>query len=166
MIELKASLEKLDLRLEKMQSAVDRAEKRVLMKFGAYVRKRDKSSLRYRKKPSSAGSPPSVHRSEGFTKRKKNRKTGAVSRQPSSPLRELIFFAYDAGTKTVVIGPVMFKGSKAGGGVARTIEEGGTGPGISDGRRIMKRYQAHPHTGPAFQAELPKVASMFKNQIR
>jgi hypothetical protein len=106
--------------------AVDRGAKRGLSRFGAFVRTRDKTSLKYRKKASEPGRPPSVHRSTGFTREKTNRKTGAVSRQPVSPLRELTFFGYDADRKSVVIGAAIFPRSKAGPGVVpERIEYGG-----------------------------------------
>lgn len=167
MIGVKADIKQFFFDRLKVANALERAEKRALSKFGAYVRRADQTSIRYRKKSSAAGSPPSAHASQGFTRQRKNRKTGAVSRQPKSPLRELIFFAWDPAKKSVVIGPVPFNNSKVGAGVApKLIEEGGTGPGMSDGKRVMKRYAARPHTGPAFRKVLPQAAKLFKDQIK
>lgn len=42
-------------------AAVDKATLRVLSKFGAFVRRRAKSSIRKRKKASPPGQPPSSH---------------------------------------------------------------------------------------------------------
>lgn len=152
---------------QRLKFGIDRAAYAALSRFGSFVRQRDRSSLRYRKKPSVAGGPPSVHRSEGFTRKKKNRKTGQTTRQATSPLRELTFFAYDPSERSVVIGPAIFRSSKVGGGKApKVIEEGGIGPVFSDGKRTVGRYTARPHTGPAFRAELPRAAELFKGQIR
>jgi len=42
-------------------SAVDRTERRVLSRFGAFVRRGAKSSIRKRKRAAEAGMPPSSH---------------------------------------------------------------------------------------------------------
>lgn len=94
-----------------------------LLKAGAFVQRRMKTGVRYRKKASSPGKPPSAHRTTGFTREKRS-KSGQVSRQQVSPLRELIFFAYDANTKSTVIGPAKFGGK--GGKAPPTLEKGGT----------------------------------------
>lgn len=165
MIGLQADIKKFFFDRIKVANALEAAEKKVLSKFGAFVRRADQTSLRYRKKIAEPGAPPSAHKSEGFTRLKKNKKTGVVSRQPKSPLRDLIFFGWDPTTKSVVIGPVPFRNSKVG-PAARTIEEGGTGPGLSDGKRVMKRYHPHPHTGPAFRKLLPSLPQQFKDSIK
>ncbi len=167
MIGIQADVKKFFFDRIKVNDAIEKGEKRALSKFGAYVRRADQTSLRYRKKIASPGAPPSAHVSQGFTRERKNKKTGAVTRQAKSPLRELIYFAYDPDKKSVVIGPVVFRGSKVGGGVApKLIEEGGTGPGISDGKLVTKRYHPHPHTGPAFRKVLPQAPKLFKDQIK
>lgn len=68
-------------------SAVSAAERRVLAKFGAFVRRRAKSSIRKRKRSAPPGSPPSSHRGD---------------------LRRLIFFGLDPVSRSVVVGPVVF----------------------------------------------------------
>lgn len=122
------------------------AIKKALSKFGAFTRRRDKSSLKYRKAPAARGKPPSVHKSAHFKRKKKSK--GVVTEQPTSPLRELIFFGFDPAKKSVVIGPAVFRSGTGGGGVAPA-----------------KIEEQHPHTLPAFQAELPKAADNFKNLI-
>jgi len=46
---------------KKVVSATDRATRRVLSRFGAFVRRTAKQSIRKRKKVSQAGNPPSSH---------------------------------------------------------------------------------------------------------
>jgi len=83
--------------------SASRATRKVLSKFGAFVRRGAKSSIRNRKATSAPGSPPSSH---------------------VGTLKRLIFFAYDPGRKSVVIGPTPFNTSE---GVAPPLlEYGGT----------------------------------------
>lgn len=147
---------------------LDRAERRVLSKFGSYVRRRARSSIRSRKKTSQPGQPPSSHK---------------------GTLKRLIFFSYDVRRKSVVIGPVLFssRDNKAperlekGGtrqvaaGTLITIDQG-TGRGAggrftsgkrrirSDGRRLI--YKPRPYMGPAQEAELPKLPDMWRNSVK
>lgn len=108
-----------------VQDAVDRGTVRALSKMGAYHRRAQKSLVRYRKKVSQPGKPPSAHRSERFTRTKTNRK-GETKTQSQSPFRELIFFGYDPNTKSVVSGPAkFFKSQAAGKPATETLEEGG-----------------------------------------
>src|SRR4051812_25246821 len=85
----------------KVLAAADAATRRVLSKFGAFVRQRARSSIRSRKKVSAPGGPPSSH---------------------VGTLKQSILFGYDAARKSVVIGPVAFRGSGMG---AAALEEGG-----------------------------------------
>jgi hypothetical protein len=73
--------------LTAVRTPVDRASRRVLKGFGAFVRRAAKSSVRKRKKASEPGKPPSSH--SGFLKR-------------------LIVFCYEAAFQNVVIGPLLF----------------------------------------------------------
>lgn len=137
---------------EAVEKKLDAKMKRVLSRFGAFVRRRDQTSIRYGKGTSAPGQPPKGHRS--LTRTKTNRK-GVTSQRSVSPLREFIFFSFDdsRGFPSVVIGPTLLNGSQP--GVLRVIEEGGDET-ITDrrGRTHTRHYQARPHTGPAFQTEL------------
>lgn len=133
-----------------------------LTRFGAFVRRRMMSSIRYRKRRSRAGEPPTAHRSDRFTREKTDKKTGATTRQASSPLRELIAFAVVDGGMAVIIGPMIFRASKAGGGVApRALEEGGAGVFYVRGERKAGRWAPRPFARPAFAAELPRAPKLF-----
>lgn len=171
--------------------AMDKATRAVFSRFGSFVRRRAQTSIRYRVKPSAPGEPPSAHRTG--TRTKVNRRTGAVNRQASSPLRDLIFFAYDAATQTVVVGPALFAGSKqprpAGRTIPQTLERGGTlggagmslrlaqaagrgagGRFVSRGTRRVRlsgaiRIAARPFMAPALEAELPKLVPMYANSF-
>jgi hypothetical protein len=99
---------------------IGRANVAVLSKAGAFIRRSAKGKIRYAKSPSKPGSPPHGHR----------------GRYGQSPLRELIYFAYDDRTNSVVIGPTPFHGTAI---VPRTLELGGTAAGRKNPlRRIRK----------------------------
>jgi len=70
---------------DKVRKRTDAGTRRVLSRFGAYVRTTAKHSIRKRKRISEPGEPPSSH-------------TGL--------LRRFIFFGYDRDRRSVVIGPI------------------------------------------------------------
>lgn len=138
------------------------AMKRALSRFGAYVRQKAKASLKYGDKSSTPGQPPIVHRSKGFTRKKK--KKGVTVQQPSSPLRELIFFGYDSDKMTVVIGPA-FGGSHT--GAPEALEHGGSARVTNaNGSTEIVTIGARPFMQPAFDKQLKAVGNDFKNLIR
>lgn len=139
-----------------VRNQLDRTERRLLSKVGAYTRKRAKSSLRYKDGPAPPGKPPHVHRSSGFTK-PGSKKKGKP--QPASPLRELTYFAYDPADKSVVIGPAI-GGPRS--GAPETIEEGGTAR--IDGRTVTIRPR--PWVLPAFQVALKEVRPDLRDTLK
>lgn len=119
---------------------VDATTRRVLSRFGAFVRRTARSSIRKRKRVSDPGSPPSSH-------------TGLLKR--------FIWFGYDPGRDSVVIGPARL--SQAGRGKAPALlEHGGTA------RRGKKRtrYEPRPFMGPAFEKELPQLPAMWRDSVK
>ena len=124
-------------------SAVDRAARQVLSKFGAFVRRTAKSSIRKRKAVSKPGQPPSSH-------------TGLLKR--------LIYFGYDPTRKSVVIGPEPLNGRSQG---AHVLEYGGRQRiRTSDGKPVHANYRARPFMGPAFSKEKPGLPAMWANSIK
>tara|TARA_R110000803_G_scaffold34016_4_gene74449 strand:+ start:1888 stop:2289 length:402 start_codon:yes stop_codon:yes gene_type:complete len=86
-----------------IDSSLDKAEKRVLSRFGFETRKDAKSSMRRRRQPSGEGSPPRVV-------------TGLLKR--------FIFFSYDRFKKSVVTGPARITGFKGAGDAPEALEHG------------------------------------------
>lgn len=135
---------------------LDAKTRKVLSKFGAFVRRRAQTSMRsppkksYRggKSPvSSPGSPPFAH--AGGKKL----------------LRKLLFFAYDATRKQVVIGPLRL-GRTADQHVPRVLEEGGTiARRLKSGKTNRGRYRARPFMRPAFAKELGWVAAEYRKPL-
>lgn len=139
----------------KVLESMDRKTARSFSRFGSFVRKRSQTSIRYRKQVSAPGQPPSAHRVMGRIT--KNRKRGITKTRNVSPLRELIYFAWDAATRSVVIGPVLF-----GPGSARQLEEGGQVKATQqDGTVTVIHIRKRPYMLPAFKAELPKAPTQF-----
>jgi len=130
----------------KVVRAVDRATRQVLSKFGAYVRRGAKSSIRKRKRSAAAGSPPSSH-------------TGLLKR--------FIYFGYDPDKQSVVIGPTK---QNRGSSIPETLEHGGTATIVRRrrGKRTTTRVKIapRPFMGPAMDRELPKLPAMWRDSVK
>jgi len=127
----------------KVLRAVDAAARKVLSRFGAFVRTTARHSIRRRRAVSRPGEPPSSH---------------------AGHLRRLIFFGYDAGRRSVVIGPTPFRGPAE---VPPLLEYGGKARRRGrKGRMVMATYKARPYMGPAFESEKPKLPAMWANSVR
>lgn len=142
-------------------------ERRVLSKWGSFVRTAAQRSIRKRKKPSAPGQAPSSH--EGS-------------------LRRLVMFAYDAARHSVVAGPLAFRGKAGTAVVPRLLEEGGpstktlvrlsggrlVGPtspllkGSPGGREVVTKAVAiapRPYMGPAAAKVSGQLAPMLKDML-
>jgi hypothetical protein len=116
----------------------------VLSRFGAFVRRSAKSSIRKRKKAAPPGQPPSSH-------------TGL--------LKKFIFFGYDADRRSVVIGPTRLN-QKGRGEAPPLLEYGGKATLVRRGKKKRVTYQARPYMGPAFEKEKPQLPAMWRGSVR
>lgn len=163
---------------KKVTDPVVRMWKRQLSRFGAFVRQRSKTSIRYSKKSARPGEPPRAHRSA--TRSKTNRKTGAVKVQPVSLLREYIFFGYDPIKQSVVVGPALLRNTNSRTVSAKTIPElleyGGSATIITAVRprgsirpaprqARPARYAGNPFMRPAADKETPKFMESLKDSV-
>ena len=127
--------------------AVDKATRKVLSKFGAFVRTGARHSLRKRKSISAPGEPPSSH-------------TGL--------LKKFILFGYDRERRSVVIGPMRLN-QKIGDAPA-ALEYGGQSTVMTGSRRQRRkrriRIAARPFMGPAFEREQPKLPAMWADSVK
>jgi len=123
--------------------AVDRTARKVLSRFGAFVRTTARHSLRKRKAVSQPGDPPSSH---------------------VGLLKKLLFFGYDAGRKSVVIGPTPLHGTAE----APPLLEYGGRARVKDrkGKSVLATYRPRPFMGPAFEREKPKLPAMWANSVK
>ena len=124
----------------KIKNKVDARSRKVLSKFGAYVRQRSRQSIRKRKGTSRPGNPPFSH-------------VGTLKRH--------IYFGYDPNRRSVVIGPVIFPGKS--GKALPALEYGGRSDTPSG---ATVKIAARPFMGPAFNSVLPLVSSFWQNTIR
>jgi len=128
----------------RVMAAVDKGTRRVLSRFGAFVRQRAKSSIRKRKKPSAPGSPPSSH---------------------SGLLKKFIWFSYEPNRRSVVIGPARLGGRNRG-DAPSLLEYGGTTTIRRRKRRRKVRIRARPFMGPSFEKERVRLPELWKNSIK
>ena len=128
---------------------VDKATRRVLSRFGAFVRTGARSSIRRRKKVSEPGKPPSSH---------------------SGDLKRRIYFGYDRVRESVVIGPARL--NQKIGNAPQALERGGVSIVAEGPRRQSRRrkrrvmIRARPFMGPAFEREKPKLPAMWANSVK
>ena len=141
------SIKKLFFDRKAVIDQVDRATRMVLSRFGAFVRRAAKSSIRERRRVSSPGQPPSSH-------------TGL--------LKKFIFFGYEPAKRNVVIGPARL--NQKIGDAPHALERGGTSTVVQGlrGRRKKRRVKikARPFMGPAFQKEKPKLPAMWAGSVK
>lgn len=137
-------------------SAVDRAARQVLSKFGAFVRRTARQSIR---------PPRKLRRDEMTPEQLASGETYYASAEPGQPprnqtgkLRDNIVFWYDLQERSVSIAPAAFRSDD----IPGVLEHGGMTR--SRGRRFMIR--AHPYMGPALEKELPKLPDMWKNAVK
>jgi len=132
---------------KKVIRAADAANRKNLSKAGAFIRTTARSSIRRRKGASAPGSPPSSH-------------TGLLKR--------FLFFGYDRGRQTVVIGPMRL--NQKIGTAPEALEHGGTSIVVEGLRRRRRKrrvqIRARPFMGPALQKELPKFPSLWAKSVR
>ncbi|MCC7409172.1 MAG: hypothetical protein IT442_13985 [Phycisphaeraceae bacterium] len=121
--------------------AVDKTTRRVLSRFGAFVRTTAKRSIRRKKGGSAPGSPPHSH--EGS-------------------LRRLIYFGFDPGKRSVVVGPVPFGKGEA----PSLLEHGGTTTLKRRGKTLAAHYRQRSFMGPALEAEKSKLPAMWADSVK
>ncbi len=124
--------------------AIDSATRRVLSKFGAYVRRTARSSIRTRKGVSAPMGPPSGH-------------VGTLKRG--------IVFGYDRESRSVVIGPAPAT-SVVDRRALPALEYGGRSTALDHGKRKAIQVKPRPFMGPALAKELPGLPAMWRDSVR
>ena len=142
---------------DKVMKAMSRKTRKVLSRFGAFVRTRAQTSIR---------KAPKVNVKTGQVSRGRKAKgtqtRDAISRPGNPPfghaaqlLRKGILFAYEAERESVVIGPAKLDGRS--GEALPALEHGGA---VSIGPKKVD-IEARPFMGPAFaierEASLPRL---------
>ena len=127
--------------------AVDRATRRALSRFGAFVRQTARRSLRTRTGSAPPGQPPHSH-------------TGLV--------RRFIWFAYEPARSSVVIGPARLTG-RGRGEAPSLLEHGGRAQRKARGRgggAYRPRYRPRPFMQPAFDREHARLPALWANSVK
>ena len=130
-----------------VRRAVDRAKRSVLMRAGAFVRRRAQHLIRRRRRSARPGEPPSSH-------------TGL--------LRRFIYFGYQAERDEVVVGPVPLPGRQAYGPttVPEVLELGGTVTTFENGEQEIRHYEGNPFMQPALEAERDNFADLWAGSVK
>ena len=163
---------------KKVQAALSRAERSVLSRFGSFVRRTDKNSMRPARPIPISQLPPEQRKAYEpkrdkagrflpLNQQPKNvrlRKRPLAASKPGEPprvrlglVKDFTFFGFDTRKRSVVVGPMKLSGFRDQ-NVVKNLEEGGQGR--------SGRIAARPHTLPAMRKELPKLAPMWRNSIR
>jgi len=130
-----------------VRAKTDKATRRVLSRFGAFVRRTAKQSIRKRKKASEPGKPPSSH-------------TGLLKR--------FIWFGYDVVRHSVVIGPVRLS-QKGRGEAPSALEHGGIvmmRPRRREGKKTRTRIRRRPFMGPAMEKEKDQLPALWRDSVK
>lgn len=126
--------------------AVGKAKRAALSKAGAFIRTAAKSSIRTRKGSAPPGQPPHSH---------------------TSLLKRFIFFGYDPGSDSVVVGPARINRTTD---APHTLEFGGTTV-VERGRKgkirkLKVRIAPRPFMGPSLEKERPNLPKTWANSVR
>lgn len=150
---------------EKVFAAARKGTARALSKCGAFVRREAKSSIRYATKSATPGQPPKAHR--GRLTRTTKKKDGTFKTRQVSPLKELIYFAYDSFRETVIVGPADFKNrAKRNYRVPTLLEHGGTITSRTPKAVKTSQYLGNPFMEPALRKVQGKFPAMFQDLLR
>ena len=129
---------------EAVARRLDAATRKVFSRFGAFVRRTARNSIRRRERPAPAGSPPSSH---------------------NGLLKKFIFFGYDPGARSVVIGPARLD-QRGRGSAPALLEHGGrTTLARPEGRKRVT-YPARPFMGPAFEKEISGLPALWRGSVK
>jgi hypothetical protein len=142
-----------------VMTKVDAGTRKVLSKFGAFVRTAAKSSIK--KAPFTARK---VRGSDRTDFRTVSSKPGQPPYSQSGLLKKFIFFGYDTAKKSVVIGPEKLNGNRKG-EAPSLLEYGGTTTLKGKYTKKTLRYAARPYMGPALEKEKPKLPALWRNSI-
>lgn len=159
-------------------SAVDRATKKNLSKAGAFIRTSARSSMRKARRKSDGELTAEEKRIFDLRLRiwKQNKDGSPRPKRPLAPskpgepprivtglLKKFLFFAYDAGSKSVVVGPARLNGTS--GTAPATLEKGGSAT-IGGRRKKTVRVAARPYMGPALAKNKAATVGLWKDSVK
>ncbi len=132
----------------KVLAATSKATRKVLSRFGAFVRQTAKRSMRQKRGESKPGQPPHSH---------------------EKLIKRFMFFGFDFNKSAVVIGPALLKNADQQPRGLEALEHGGTISRVrgrkNKRKRVKLKIKARPFMGPALEKETPKLPAMWRNSI-
>lgn len=159
-----------------VSGAVSKASARVLSKFGAFVMRSARSSIKPARQTPIAEltdeqraayqRAAAIAKRKGQPKPKRPRQSSKPGQPPRSHLgmlRRFLFFGYDREANSVVVGPARLNGVTGGPRALEALEEGGTSR-TPQGQTI--NIAARPFMGPALAKERPKLPQMWANSVK
>jgi len=176
---LKMSQKKFFFDRARVQRAKDRATIRGLSKYGAFVRRDARKSIK--KRVATARDRrlllTGTKREKDLARKRIERKRRATSKPGEPPFSHVrddkqsirnIWFAYDPRNESVVVGPIKFNAK--GKNVPAVLEHGGSAviTFVKNGRFVQRRVRiaARPFMRPAGIKNLPKFKQFMKDSIR
>lgn len=150
---------------------VEKNTRRVLSRFGAYVRRTARSSIRKARQKKIAELTPKELKSYRRRQRKHRQGRGPKARRPSASakpgkppryhtgLLRKILFIWDRYEQSVSIGPVVLMNS---GRVPEVLEHGGQTQYFGEPMQI----HPHPYMGPALDKEWPKLDDLWRDSVK
>ena len=143
-----------------VMSKVDTTTRKVLSKFGSFVRTTARNSIK--KAPYRSKKPRGQERTD-FTR--ENAPPGEPPYSQIGLLKKFIFFGFDPRKRSVVIGPVRLS-QKGRGEAPSLLEHGGTTTLKRRGKRRTARFKPRPFMGPAFEKEKPQLPTIWRASVR
>lgn len=141
--------------------------KRGLARFGSYVRRTARTSLRKARQKKLAEMTSEERQRFRIAVEYAKRENRPAPRRPTAPsrpgepprmiggqIKQFLFFTYDSDSRSVVIGPARIARAT---GAPEVLEEGGTVTTRNGRVRIEKR----PYMQPAFAANISKLPSLL-----
>jgi hypothetical protein len=123
-----------------VKNKMDMRTRKVLSKFGAYVRQTSRRSIKKRKGTSKPGRPPFSH---------------------VGTLKRFIFFGYDSERRSVVIGPTLVPGKR--GTAPSSLEYGGKSNASWGG---TTKIRPRPYMNPAFEKNFKIVPDLWRDSVK
>lgn len=137
-----------------VMKALNRFERQALSKFGAFARRRIKSSIKAAPKVNTATGEITRKR-KGVDLRDAVSKPGGFPYSHEGSYKRLMLFAYDAQRHSVVVGAARFKKGVA----PRLLEHGGT---ATDRKGRTVHYRPRPVVFPVCREEIKKFPQIVR----
>ena len=155
---------------DKVIRATRSADRRNLSRAGAFIRQTARNSIKSRRHgtTSAPGTPPFDHVGYARSQRNRERKRQGLRPMPKPSGHQrgirFILFGYEPQNNGVVIGPVLFGGTRGSSTVPQLLEFGGRTTRGLNNRTV--RIRPRPFMRPALERELPQLPRRWQSSVR